>query len=280
MAQIDPVELRTVLTPYFVSKNEFYDPFLMYPLAISSFLGLPALRGFWLGSSQYESSSAVHQLVDLSGCGQHLTDTHDPLAGHIANGAVYIKFDGTNDWYSASDSAHWDITGTEGAVRTGDRGMTIGAWVNFDDPLGNFEYILSKRQASGDNQTSYALLRDDGGPAQFHLSSDGTLGNTVLVESTADIAQSAWTFVVGRFDPSTQMDIFVNGDLDTNTTSIPANIFASTADLFMAGRDDAGTPGQGLMDGAISMAFICAAYINDYTLIRLYELSRIVFGVD
>ena len=279
MAQIDPVELRTVLTPYFVSKNEFYDPFLMYPLAISSFLGLPALRGFWLGSSQYESSSAVHQLVDLSGCGQHLTDTHDPLAGHIANGAVYITFDGTNDWYSASDSAHWDITGTEGAVRTGDRGMTIGAWVNFDTTASATEYILSKSQES-DTEISYSIFRSSTGFPVFRISSTGADAGIVSASGTTVIPSAQWTFVVGRFDPSTEMSVFSNANEDINTTSIPASIYSGSADLFMAGRDHSATPGQLLMDGAISMAFICAAYINDYTLIRLYELSRIVFGVD
>lgn len=281
MAQVAPVEMRTVLTPYFVSKSEFYDPFIMWPLAISAFQSLPALRGFWIGG-QYESASGVHELVDISGCGQHLTDTHDPTVAHGSTGITYVYFDGINDWYSAPDSAHWDITGTEAATLSTDRGLTIGAWVYFSNAhsADNYETILAKEQKFDHNQTSYCLQRPDNGKANFHLSSDGTWGNMVAVESTATLAPSAWAFVVGRFDPSTQIDIFVNGELDTNTTSIPAAIFDSTALLMMAARDHAGSPGQSLMDGNISMAFICAAYINDYSLLRLYELSRIAFGVD
>lgn len=274
MAQIDPVELRTVLTPYFVSKREFYSPFIMWPLAISAFQSLPALRGFWLGG-QYEGSSGVHELADISGCGQNLTETGNPPTGHTANGAVYSKFTGSN-WYSDADSVHWDITGTETGTLTAQRGITIGAWVYFGTTASAVEYILCK--GYGGSEISYVLRREATGEAQFYVSVDGTA--TTAATSVASMASAGWYFVVGRFDPSTEVSVFLNGVEAINTTSIPASIYAGAADLFMAGRDDGATPGLWLMDGNISMAFICAAYINDYSLIRLYELSRIAFGVD
>ncbi len=275
MAQVDPDQMRTVLNPFFVTKNEFYDRFIHQALMIPTFQALPALRGFWPGSSQYESAAGVHQLVDMSGCGQHLTDNNDPKH-HIGSTirVPYVDFNGTNEWYSSVDSAHWDIDGTEGATHSTIRGLTIGAWVRFSNAASSSEYILSKRLSA--SQRAYWIYRTAAGDISFGLSSDGLAGGVVSQASAATVGASSWSFVVGRFDPSTAVDVFLNGVLATNSTAIPASIFNSTADLYMAGID----PGSDLMDGNISMAFICAAYIPDYVLIRLYEISRISFGVS
>jgi len=276
MAQVDPDELRTVLHPFFVTKNEFYDRFIHQSLMIPVFQALPALRGFWPTSSQYESAAGVHNLVDLSGCGQHLLITGGIQRIGGSTSTPNITFSGSGQWCSDSDSAHWDITGTETATASERRGLTIGAWVYFDNAASSIEFILSKRHNA--NTVAYSLARLADGTAEVAITTDGTTFKTVASSST--IGASAWTFIVGRFDPSTQLDVFVNGEFDENTTSIPASIADTGADFFMAGRDDGGTPGQELLDGSISMAFICASYIPDYALIRLYEISRIAFGVS
>jgi hypothetical protein len=280
MAGINADQMRALLNPYYVRSNEFYDGFVMMPLMIAAFQGIHGLRSLYAMSSQTSTGSGVFLLTDTSGNGKHLSDNAEPALFQQSSIHVpYCNFNGTTERWIGTDERHWDITGGEAGIGSTQRGLTMGAWVYYDNTASASEYIMSKRQES-DTQISYGLRRNASGYPVFQISSDGTDTGIVEATGTTVIPQGQWTFVVGRFDPSTEMAVFANGSEDVNTTSIPATIYVGTADFMMAARDDSGTPGQLPMDGRISMAFIAASYVADYDLLRLYEISRIVFGVD
>lgn len=278
MGQVDNDELRTILTPYFLTRNDFYSNEICRALSMSFIMTLPALRGFWPGSVHSRPTVGNHNLVDVSGNGQEFVHAGNPqLAGFgTYSGIPNVIFNGSDEWYSIADSAHWDILGTESGIVAAGRGLTMGAWIRHDDAPGSNEFVLSKRMST--TNMSYWLNRNASGFGSFAISDDGT-SSTAVTSSTDTIGADTWTFLVGRFDPSTEMKLWVNDTTYTNVSSIPASIFNGAADLFMAGRDDAITPGQALMDGRTSMAWICAANLDDRNIYALYEISRHIYGV-
>jgi hypothetical protein len=278
MGQTDNSALRQNLSPYFLRRNDFYDPAFMVPIAISYIMSFQALRGLWPPSSHYHdgSSGYLQNLAVTQAAGAHLTQSGTSQLGLEGGAIPRIIFSGSSQWALSSDAAMWDIIGTEGYVVGAQQGLTIGAWVNYDNAASAHEYALSKRQ--GAVQISYALRRTDTGYGLFEISNTGTAA--VTVDSSSDtIADSVWTFLAGRYTPSTELKLWVNDTIYTNTTSIPASIFSSSADLFMAGRDDAATPGQFLMDGSMSMVWICASAVPDRAVYTLFEISRHIYGV-
>lgn len=253
------------------------DPVIALPLTIANIQSLVGLRGFWPGGPSGATGTNAFTLADISGHGQHFLDNSEPPADFFSptNPIPYVRFNGINEWFSIADSAHWDIRGTETSVGGDWRGLTMLAWARFDNTASASEFILSKRQNT--TQLSYWLMRTSTGEARFSISNSGA--DSFGVSSVATMAAGNWHLVGGRFDPSTESAVFLDGVWTSNTTSIPAAIYNSTSDLFMAGRDDATTPGQGLLDGRIALAFICAADIPDLVINRLWNISRHIFGI-
>ena len=84
--------------------------YIPLPLIISLIMSLPALRGFWPGSSQAAPTSGNYNLVDVSGNGQNFIHNNNPRIRINATRLFpFIDFNGTNEWYSIGDTAHWDI---------------------------------------------------------------------------------------------------------------------------------------------------------------------------
>lgn len=237
---------------------------------ISPYLALPGLVGFWPVSSIDLSSS---QIVDLSGQGRVLSQNGNPLKNYTTAGAPYITLDGGGDYVSRADEADLRILGTESDYAAAVRGLTIGCWFNAASLASSFG-VFGKYTTTG-NQRSYLLYVSSGTPGTcvFVVSSNGTAETNITASSV--ISTGTWNFLVGRFDPSTSLDICLNGVWSSNTTSIPASIYASTAAL-QGGAFDAGT---NLMTGSITQMFLCATYLSDAIISNVYESTRAAFGV-
>jgi len=277
--QIIPDQMAQILSPFFITRKDFYSKEMGVPIAIAMVQGFPGLRGFWPGTANNVTTGGTTRLTDMSGNGEHFTNNSQPtMAGFgSGQGQPNVIFNGTNEWFSINDVANWDILGTETSITTAGRGLTMGAWVRFDATASASEYVLSKRQEAN-TEISYALQRNSSGYANFLVSSDGAGTGSVSIGSSPDaIAATTWTFVCGRFEPSTEMKLWVNDTTYSTTTSIPASIYSGAADLFMAGRDDSATPGQDLLDGRIGMAWICASMLDDYYIYRFYEVTRYIY---
>lgn len=253
------------------------DPAIALPLSISYIQSLVGLRGFWPGGPVGITGASQYTLIDISGHGQHFLDRNEPPTEYFSfvNPIPLTRFNGTGEWFKITDQIHWDILGTEASIGAAYRGLTMGAYVNFDNTASSAEYILSKRL--GGTQMSYWIHRQAGGNVRFGITNNGT--TAVTASSVTTLLGSTWHLVIGRFDPSAEMSVFHNGVWEVNTTSIPASIYSGTADLFLAGRDDNVTPGQDLLDGKIALPWICAARIPDAPINRLWNISRHIFGI-
>jgi hypothetical protein len=238
---------------------------------LAAFLQLPGLRGFWPMSS----IGVAGQAIDLQGLGNHLTLNGNPLFNY--SGLIpYCDYDGTGDFHSITDAASgnaFDILGNESYIDTGVQGLTVGGWFYFDRNT-NAEALIAKADGVVNANRNYDLFyRGDAGgdPAQFNVA-NGAVAYTVTGITT--IPTATWTFIAGRFIPSTSVDVFTNSIIATNAVAIPATINNSTADLNIAARN-----GGSLLDGRASMCFICTVSLGNVLLRSLYNQTRQLFQV-
>ena len=133
-----------------------------------------------------------------------------------------VEFDGVNDFILVPDSTSLDITGA----------FSISAWVKSDG--GSDEVLISKEgfPVSGDFKRGWALWSDgywtDSG-VTLYIWNGSSLSSVV---TGSPLTTGEWSHVVAVYEPSTSIKIYVNGSLSaTNTTSIPASINSTTADI-------------------------------------------------
>lgn len=244
-------------------------------LKVGPFLLLPGLRGFW-PMSAFESGGNA---FDQSGNGRILTYNGNPTYNYDKL-VPYINLDGTGDYLSRADEAGLDILGSESYVASAARGLTIGGWFWIDVlPGANGAGYIAKWNDAGVNQRSYLIWHSTAANViGFYISSLGTGATIFSIDSSIVPAISQWYFIVGRFDPSTELAIWINGVKDTNAVAIPAAIFNSTASLTI-GRWEGGGAGVQYLDGRASLNFLCAAALSDDIIGELFSLSRGWFGV-
>lgn len=262
-----PGELVDLLTADFQRRAE---PQFAWKSLVSQFLALSGLRGFWPMSSVYYTASP--RVPDASGQGNDLDDNNTvtfgydnliPYAGFVAASTQYLdRADG--------GASNWaDIIGTESYIVAGDRGLTLGGWFYFNTTDVACA-LLSKWLVAG-NERSFHLFRGALNDVVFEISVDGT---AITQLAGGAIAASAWYYIVGRFTPSTEMAVFINGTKYTNIVSIPAALNDS-ATAFEIGRTNAAS----YLDGYASMCFLCATALSDAIIGQLYEQSRVAYGV-
>ena len=235
---------------------------------ISPFRAIPGLVGFWPMSSVQRSTGNAY---DLSGQGRTMTYNGNPTYNVQNTFTPYIDLDGTGDFLSRADETDLDILGTETIFPTGRRGMTMGGWF-YAGALAAVSGLIGKWTATG-NQRSYLLESLTTGEIRAIVSSDGTA--TTTVTTTTQYATGQWLFCWMRFIPSTSLQVAVNNIITTETTSIPAAIFNSTAAL-QIGAFNAGTQ---LLTGRASLCFLSACRVPQAVLSALFQQTRGLFGV-
>jgi len=247
--------------------------------AVSAISYLPALRAFWpMSSVDY---TTANRAMDIAGEAYHLTaagespiefgydDTNPPTL------PAYAQFAGDGGLFRADGgAANWaDIIGTETYIIPSELGITLGCWVYFDNAAAATEYVMSKWLVAG-NQRSYALGRNAAGNAVFEVSTNGAA--IVTVTSTDVIPADTWTFIVGRLVPSATLDVWVNDNITQQAAGVPATIFDSTADFYIATND----PASGnWLTGRVSLAWLCACHHADAHVWGLFQRTRAAFGV-
>tara|TARA_R110002020_G_scaffold72164_1_gene185711 strand:+ start:2236 stop:4455 length:2220 start_codon:yes stop_codon:yes gene_type:complete len=170
-------------------------------------------------------------------------------------GNYSFDFDGSADYIDIGNPAALQITGA----------LTISCWVKSSDTT---DYVLIQKDDIGSNR-SYALWGNEWGVApavdvQFLVFNGGS---ATTVNSTTDINDGNWHHVVAVYNPSTTMQIYIDGSLDgENTTSIPASIDNDPAN-FQIGR---GGNGLYYMDGKISEVCIFNYALSASNITTLY----------
>jgi hypothetical protein len=223
---------------------------------IGSILGFPELRGFWPMSSVNESGN----VMDISGQARTLTNNNAaPRAVHN-NLIPYVSFNGTTQYLSRADEAGLDITGA----------LTIGGWVYYNAVAAGA--MITKYNTTS-SQRGYSLGTLASGVPQLTISSDGA-AVTVVNSGSVSITAATWCFFTGRFTPSSELALFFGKEKYTNTTSIPAAIFNSSAALLLGGIN-----GRASLAGRAALCFLCAAALPDAQINYFFHMSRTLFGV-
>ncbi len=264
-------ELVDILRTDFQHRNE---PNFAWKSAVSAFLAIPGLIGFWPMSALRRDSN-TDRVRDLAGGAYHLTANNTPSFGYT-NLIPWGSFNGTNHYLSRVDggAADWgDVTGTETYIESTQRGMTLGGWLRVDSHDSDWEFLIGK---SGNAAGTRGYFIDNGNApnyvARFAVSVDGTAETILPMEQ---LTVGAWEFVVVRFDPSVALDGWISGTTYNLGAAIPASIFDNAQDFTIAAR--AGP--LHYCDMASSLCFLSACMVSDAIIFSLFEQTRAMFGV-
>lgn len=181
--------------------------------------------------------------------------THEGAADQGNYGmAPYIAYNGSTNYSHRAAGALKCLNG-----------FTAGGW--FQATSGD---SLMGVWSAGANQC-WRLFMNGLAPT-LYVSSTGA--NSFSVAAAA-ITAGRWTFVVGRYTPSSELAIFVDNVKVINTTSIPAALFNANAE-FSIGSNSGGTE---LLTGKASLCFVSHEPLADAQLTILYQIGRNLYGV-
>jgi hypothetical protein len=259
-------EMIDLLASHFQVRRE---PQFALNAAVSQFLAIPGLVGFWPMSSVKLNGNARN----LSGQDLTLTYNGNGTYNYYNNLVPYADLDGNGDFLTRPDEADLRILGTETIFAAAVRGLTLGGWfwVNALPVTPGTNYgLITKIGAPG--QYSYGLyFVDSTSQARMLVSVDGT---AVTLINTGNLTGGAWHFIVGRFIPSTSLSISADGVTTTNAVATPASIFNSTTAL-QIGQIFLAT----VLPGRASFCFLSANAINNTDILNLYNSTKTMFGV-
>jgi PKD repeat protein len=141
---------------------------------------------------------------DTSGNGNDGALVNNPawVNGKVGKG---LSFDGTDDYIDCGQSSSLKITGA----------ITVEAWVKWMG-TGN-PYFVTK--TGGPGHRSFDLSGNADGTVEFRVG--GADSNTVKSSGTISIPTGEWVHLVGTYEPSSYVRLFVDGSLaEENTAAI------------------------------------------------------------
>lgn len=225
--------------------------------AASVHLMLPSLRAFWPMSSRDIANSAY----DLSGQANTAAQVGAALTFDSAVLSPYVLFSATNN-----------LNAGAGAGTSLANDLTLGGWFYFDAVSGGASEFLIGRSTDAAGGRQYWIRRNAAGTISFIVSVDGTA--TTIVTSSIVPAIETWYFIAARYNPSTEIKLWVDDNEYSNTTAIPAALFTSGLVSFTIGATS--TAGQ-RWAGRASMCWLSDIDMDDVILFALYEHTRCMF---
>lgn len=260
--QIRNPELLDILRSDVQMRNE---PNYAWRTLAAAHLAIPGLRGLWMFNS-FDEFGNVH---DLTGQGHTMAYNGNPQFRQ-EDLSTFCRFDGAGDYFNHPTEDYFHISGTESFIYTPWQGLTLGCWCYFHNftvthslitkwASSNKEYWLGFDQASFNNVV-------------FMVSDDGA-GQDVVQSSWTETADE-WVYIVGRYDPSTEIKVWVDRLTNTNAAGIAASIFDGTAPFNIGAYNN----GSGPHDGRIVVAWLSAMYLSDSVVECLFEQTRAMFG--
>lgn len=248
-----------------------HDGGLAWKTAMSLICNLPGLRGAWTMGSFDENGDQF----DISEQDRTLSYNGNPTYNY--SGLVpYLDLDGTGDWLARTDEAGLDILGTETYVASAAQGLTLGIWFN-PDRLTAQEQLIGKGTTLVATSSYYIDFRGDqaNDPVRFVVS-DGAAFDAVSLDS-AVLSTGSWYFAAGRYEPSTEIKVWVGaGTLQSNTNAvgIPAALNNSNSDFRIGAHGLAGA----LLDGQVGMAFLSTMLLSDALVASIWHHTRALYG--
>ena len=212
------------------------------------FLELPGMVAWWPGGPGDGLGAAMDMASNMD-----LTPIGSPTFGY--DGHPYMLTDRTGvDYFFGSPFPA--CVGTEVWVDPTIRGLTVGCWMYPEGAIGASNVGVISRSGGGSDR-GYAILAKDSG-LSFLIASAPAVFLSSPISDAASVGE--WHFVVGRFTPSTEVAIFLDGSKKTETTSIPAAINASTQ-AFEVGRQF--NDNNRIISARIRDIFVCQAALSD-----------------
>ncbi len=223
------------------------------------FIRLPGLEEYWPCGIR----TSAGQLAEHGGGGSSLTMFGTVPTGFDGDSYAHLG-NGVNYFNQGSVAG---ITGGETYIDAAIRGLTVGGWFMVDtQPSGSSDTLISRDGTAP--QRGYQLSWTTVNLPRFGASGTGA---AIIFATGPTATTGVWHFIVGRFTPSTEIAIFVDGDKTVNVTAIPATVNVSTA-AFQVGR-------RALDDSSIIHAkardvFVCAAALEDDIIAALRANSQ------
>ena len=181
---------------------------------------------------------------DTSGNGNYGTLTNGPIwtSGKYGSG---IKFDGSNDYVSVSDSDSFSFVGNS---------FTVEVWVKPSVNPDDYDVVVGKWNNQASATKEWLFRPGTSNTWEFRLidSSNVSIGRV----TTDTIPVSQWTHVTGVYDGSTTsagVSIYVNG-VRKDTTNIGtsyAGMSNTTAKLFIGALEDTVSGNSNYYNGVI-----------------------------
>jgi len=227
--------------------RKHFDHTLAYADVYSLMSSLPALAGGWIGS--YDRATPT--LLDVSQNG--LDMTFNGASAITSSGMMtYLSLSSTG-YLTRADESLLDFSGTEANIA--EPGFSFMCWVNITTVTGAQRSVMSKYDTSANR--SYQLHVTSTGALVFTLSDDGTTTYTVT-SSAGDVTAGVWYFLACRYKTEEEMKIWVDFNTTTETGSVPASIFNSTAQFSLGSQN-----GSFVLNGSMAYPCLYACALSD-----------------
>ncbi|RYD38978.1 MAG: LamG domain-containing protein [Verrucomicrobiaceae bacterium] len=186
-----------------------------------------------------------------------LTTTGSPTGG------VAAKFGNSISWSGSGQQA-----ATSNAAFNLGSGVTVCGWINMDAVLATTQTVAGKYNASGSDRC-YVLNVTAAGLLSMTVNPTGNGTNAIVTGGTTLTRNgSTWYFVVGKYQPSTRVQVYVNGVSDgANTTSIPASLTNFDASFRIAAAENV----SNYFDGRMQSVGVYSYALTDAEITALYN---------
>ena len=145
--------------------------------------------------------------------------------------------------------------------------ISVEAWVYVNAGITDTEGVITKYNGSGDN-TFYVQRTAD---TTFSFGVTNGAG-TNFDTGNATVSTGAWHYIVGTYEPSTAIRLYVDGtEGAANTTSIPASIKDSAARLFVGNYDQTESTAANAFDGNVDSVKISNVTLSSGTISSYYD---------
>lgn len=237
----------------FQRRNE---PNFAFSKAMGALTMIPGVVGAWslatLGSTL---------VPDATGLGMALTINGGITPGNVGI-AQYLDFNGTTGYLSRANEANI-LPSTN---------FACGGWFRFDE-LGSADGLIVKWDIGNNKQ--FALFKTNTDTVRLSITTTGVAA-TQNVESTETLLVDTWYYIAGYYLGGTELAICINKTWYSNTTAIPASLFAGTAALEI-GR----VTGANYFNGKAMLCWLAMRFATmpQATINTIYEQTRALFAV-
>lgn len=256
--------------------RKLYDPARSYGESVAIRQAIPGLVGLWAGPQSGGGSTGYW--ADQSNSGSHLQRVGTPYSRLLGDLTPAMFFSGSGDYYTKAHDAVLGITGTEGHIYSGLRGITVLCWF-YPTALGlgtQNQFVGKAISHVGNANNAYSLLKGSSDNFQFFIYNSTTVYASGAV---AEATLNKWQFAVGRYIPSTEVSCWkgYQGSLSSiaNTTSIPASVNVANTTSFGVGANGDGSAPH---TGYLALPTVYEAALPTHLIETIYQVDRPAFN--